>query len=119
MDIKDYGNSRKEERSPLLFDPLLLDTEGRVIARVADLSMHGAMLYARCGAFGTGDKISGWLQVPPLDDNMEEIFQAISFRVCWVKGSRQNGWMQLGCELDSMDEASSAKLKRLIVLTGA
>jgi hypothetical protein len=110
-------NARRESaRVMLLFDPLLLDKEGRVLARVADLSLHGALLFARRGMFTAGETIAGWLQSPPLD-GADEIFLAVGLTVRWVAEDHMAGWSRMGCSMDPMDDQSFATLKRLIELT--
>jgi len=110
-------NARRESaRVMLLFDPLLLDKEGRVLARVADLSLHGALLYARRGMFTAGETISGWLQSPPLDGE-DEIFLAVGLTIRWIAEDHMAGWSRMGCSMDSMDEQSFVTLKHLIELT--
>lgn len=116
MGWQDRENTRKEGRVKLLFDPLLLDKEGKLIARVADLSMSGALLYTRRGAYGAGQTVAGWLQSPPQDDG-EEFFLAATFIVKWVSEDDLGGWSRLGCELKPLDEASAGKLRQLIALS--
>ena len=107
---------RESSRVILLFDPLLLDKEGRVMARVADLSLHGALLFARRGMFTAGEAISGWLQSPPLDGE-DEIFLAVGFTIRWVSEDHMAGWSRMGCAMDPMDDKSFETLKHLIELT--
>ena len=111
-----FMDLRKERRTRLLFDPLLLDKEGRVIARVADLSMHGAMLYTRRGAYLEGATISGWLQSPP-QNGEDEFYLAVNYQVRWVSNENEAGWSQVGCEMKPLDEISSRRLDLLIKLT--
>lgn len=111
-----FMDLRKERRTRLLFDPLLLDKEGRVIARVADLSMHGALLYTRRGAYPEGATIAGWLQSPPLDGE-DEFYVAVTYQVRWVSDENEAGWSQVGCQLKTVDEISARKLELLIKLT--
>jgi hypothetical protein len=105
---------RREDRTKLLFAPLLLGMEGRVLARVVDLSLHGAQLYARRGLFTQGEVISGWLQSPPVGEE-DEIFLAVGLTVRWTSEDHQAGWTCIGCELDPMDEQSNETLERLIM----
>lgn len=107
--------SRREDRTQMLFAPLLLGTEGRVLARVADLSLHGALLYARRGLFAQGEFITGWLQSPPIDGG-DEIVLAVGLTVCWTSDDPQAGWSRIGCEMDPMDSRSLTTLARLITL---
>jgi len=107
---------RESARILLLFDPLLLDKEGRVMARVADLSLHGALLFARRGMFTVGETIVGWLQSPPLDGE-DEIFLAIGLTIRWISEDRLAGWSRMGCSMEPMDDQSFATLKHLIELT--
>ena len=107
---------RKEKRTRLLFDPLLLDKDGRVIARVVDLSTNGAMLYTRRGAYTQGATVSGWLQAPPVD-GADEFFLAVTYQVRWVFDENESGWSQMGCQMKPLDEASAKKLEHLISLT--
>ena len=107
---------RKEHRTRLLFDPLLLDKEGRVVARVVDLSLHGALLYTRRGAFAEGDVLSGWLQSPPLNSD-DEFYLAVNYDVRWVSDENEAGWSQIGCQARPMDEITARRLDLLIKLT--
>jgi hypothetical protein len=113
MNWQNEAEARKEDRIELLFDPLLLDKEGRVIARVADLSMSGALLYVRRGVFVVGETVEGWLQSPPQDGG-DELFVAVKFIVRWISNNKMAGWSQMGCEMGELDSASAETLKRLI-----
>jgi hypothetical protein len=103
---------RREVRTPMLFPPLLLNRDGKGIARVADLSPHGVLLYARSGVFSHGETMTGWLQSPMVDD--DEIVLAVTLNVRWVSEDRERGWTRVGCELHAMDERSLDRLQRLI-----
>ncbi|MGF6574960.1 PilZ domain-containing protein [Paraburkholderia fungorum] len=103
---------RREVRTPMLFPPLLLNKDGRGLARVADLSPHGALLYARSGVFSHGETVSGWLHSPPIDD--DEIVLAVGVNVRWVSVDRERGWTRVGCELHRLDQRSLTGLWRLI-----
>jgi hypothetical protein len=119
MNINEFFNfeSRKEKRTQLLFEPLLLDADGRVVARVADLSMGGAMLFTRRGSYAVGDRFSGWLQAPPMGDDTEETFLAISMEVRWAEELNEGKWLRLGCKFTNPPDAGTAsKLRRLIAL---
>jgi hypothetical protein len=107
---------RKEKRTRLLFDPLLLDKDGRVIARVVDLSTAGAMLYTRRGAYSQGAIIKGWLQAPPVDGE-DEFFLAVTYQVRWVSDENESGWSQMGCLMKPLDDATAERLDHLISLT--
>lgn len=111
-----FMDLRKEQRTQLLFDPLLLDKEGRVIARVAELSMHGAMLYTRRSAFAQGATITGWLQSPPLNGE-DEFYLAVTYEVRWISNENEAGWSQVGCQMKPLDEISARRLDLLIKLT--
>ncbi|WP_233836992.1 PilZ domain-containing protein [Paraburkholderia sp. ZP32-5] len=104
---------RREDRAQMLFAPTLLGKEGRALARVADLSMHGALLYARRGLFSKGETISGWLQSLPIDGG-DEIFLAVGLSVRWISEDNEAGWSCIGCEMLPMDADSLGTLQHLI-----
>jgi hypothetical protein len=116
MLVTRHFDRRREERTRLLFAPLLLGSEGRVLARIADLSLHGALLYARRGLFAQGEYISGWLQSPP-SDGEDEFFLAVGLTVCSTSENLPAGWTRIGCKMDPMDSRSLITLSRLIALT--
>lgn len=103
---------RRSPRATLMIDPLLLDKEGAVIARVADLSVEGALLYSKGEPFAVGSEVSGWLDAPALGD-MPEDFVAVWMRVAWVV-TEPRGWFKCGCEFNSIDAKERARLGRLI-----
>lgn len=103
---------RREVRTPMLFPPLLLNKDGKGLARVADLSPHGALLYARNGVFSHGETVAGWLQSALIDE--DETVVAVTFNVRWIDEDRQRGWTRVGCEMHPLDERSLSGLQRLI-----
>lgn len=110
--MDNHAGRRKSTRSILMLDPLLLDKEGRVIARVADLSVDGAMLYARGEPFAVGSKISGWLDAPALGD-LDEEFVAVWMTVAW-RVAEPRGWFKCGCFFDAENPDSRSRIERLI-----
>lgn len=104
---------RKSTRSILMLDPLLLDKEGRVLARVADLSPEGAMLYARGEPFAVGSKISGWLDAPAFGD-LDKDFVAVRMTVAW-RVAEPLGWFKLGCSFDGHATDARRRIERLIL----
>jgi hypothetical protein len=103
---------RREDRTPLLFAPLLLNRDGRALAQVVDLSPHGALLHARNGLLFRADAVSGWLLSAPVDD--DEIVVAVTLDVRWTSEDHERGWSRVGCELHPMDQRSKVRLQDLI-----
>ena len=103
---------RQAERSILMIDPLLLDKDGRVMARVADISTEGALLYAKGLPFAVGEQISGWLDAPALGD-MDEEFVAVWMKVVWAQTETRN-WFRCGCVFEPSDAKERRRLERLI-----
>ncbi|WP_322045105.1 PilZ domain-containing protein [Paraburkholderia sp. J67] len=104
---------RRDVRIPMLFAPLLLNKDGRALAQVADLSMHGALLHARRGLFARGETVSGWLQSSAVDSD-DEIVLAVALDVRWIADDHERGWSCVGCEMHPLDSRSKARLRHLI-----
>jgi hypothetical protein len=109
-------DSRKDERIELLFTPTLLDKEGRSVARVANLSSQGALLYVRSGSYDVGQPVEGWVQSPPRDGG-EEVYLAVRLDPRWVQDDPDTGMSKIGCELRELDDDTSKILNLMIDLT--
>lgn len=107
------ASRRKAERSVLMLDPLLLDKDGRVIARVGDISIDGVQLFSKGEPFAKGERISGWLDAPALGAFDEE-FVAVWLTVAWCVVEGPPGWFKAGCQFDKVDQAEGARLQNLI-----
>lgn len=90
---------RSSERFSLMLDPLLLDNNGRVIARVGDLSLEGALLYGKGVPYPVGTSINGWLDSPSLGV-LDEKLTAVWMRVAWSIKESKSGWFKAGCLFD-------------------
>lgn len=106
---------RNEFMAPfrLLFEPLLLDEEGRALARVADLTTYSAMLFARRGRFTAGETATGWLQSPP-HGGVDDVLVRLSFSVLWTSRQNMGGWSSLSCSVGTLDDLSYTRLKRML-----
>ena len=109
----DPATRRKSERSILMLDPLLLDKDGRVLARIADISIDGALLCSKGEPFAVGTRLSGWLDAPALGAFKEE-FVAIWLTVAWSKPEGPAGWFKAGCVFEHGDNAEAMRLASLI-----
>lgn len=105
--------ARSRERSILMLDPLLLDKDGKVIARVADISLDGALLYSRGTPFPVGTELAGWLDAPALGAFDEE-FVAVWLTVAWTRKEGDNGWFKSGCSFEDVEDAEKKRLGSLI-----
>lgn len=108
--------ARKAQRHKLYVDPLVLDVEGRVIARVVDLSASGALIFTKKD-LKVGDEVSGWLDSPELFEK-DETFVAIDMIVRWVEPEEHQGWVRAGCEFnyETGNEKESERLEKIITL---
>lgn len=107
------ASRRKAERSMLMLDPLLLDKEGRVIARIADISVDGVSMYSKGVPFAKGTRLSGWLDAPSLG-NFDEEFVAVWLTVAWSRPEGPEGWFKAGCVFEIADQVERMRLERLI-----
>jgi hypothetical protein len=105
--------SRSADRSILMLDPLFLDQDGKVIARIADISLNGALLYSRGTPFSVGAKLSGWLDSPALGA-FDEVFVAVWLTVAWTRKDGDHGWFKSGCSFEDAKEAEQNRLTSLI-----
>ena len=101
---------RSVERHHLYVDPLLLDTEGRVIARLFDLSQKGCLIFTK-NPITVGTKLEGWIDAPELVEK-PETFVAVTMVVRWVSVD-QRGWHRAGCEFD-YDANDADEVQRLL-----
>lgn len=108
--------ARKAQRHKLYVDPLVLDVEGRVIARVVDLSESGALIFTK-QSLKVGDLVSGWLDSPELFGK-DETFVAIEMVVRWVEPEEHQGWIRAGCEFNyaKNDVTEGERLEKIISL---
>lgn len=104
---------RSRDRSIFMLDPLLLDKDGKVIARIADISLDGALLYSRGTPFPVGTELSGWLDAPALGAFDEE-FVAVWLTVAWTRKEVDNGWFKAGCSFEDVEDAEKNRLTSLI-----
>ena len=109
----DFFSRRKNERNVLMLDPLLLDKDGRALARIADISLDGALICSKGKPFPVGSRIIGWLNAPALGDFNEE-FVAIWLTVSWCEQEGPEGWFKAGCIFDKGEHSDSVNLSSLI-----
>ncbi len=112
---QDFGK-RKVARHQLYIDPLVLDSDGKIMARVVDISEKGALLYIKHDQdVQVGQEISGWLDSPSLSDDVE-IFLAINMNIRWLEQEPGKKWLKAGCEFlfKSDEEEELMRLKYLI-----
>ena len=103
-------------RSVLMLDPLLLAHDGAVLARVADISTDGALIFGKGEPPAAGSVIRGRLDAPALGNGP----LPVALEVRWSAPDAIGGWFRAGCQFPegSLDEQGLESIARLVAAWG-